>query len=291
MIKKEKGGGYMRILSLNELSSTDFFIRDLEIFPESWTKRNSFTKYENTPRPCSAFFLVATDIRVTFFPKRGVPITASEGDLVYIPSEILYHVVVEGGSENRIDTYTLNFRLSDEAGKSLLFSNRITLIAKDSHRRLETYLGELNNEMHRVTLSNENKGTLQARAIFYRILDGIMQKALSKESFYPIRIGMNALQNEWNQNVPIATYAKLSGVSETYFYRCFRKSTGKSPVEYRNALRLSNAETMLRKTDMKISEISETVGFEDQFYFCRIFSSVFGTSPQKYRLKALTKEK
>ena len=247
----------MRILSLNELSSTDFFIRDLEIFPESWTKRNSFTKYENTPRPCSAFFLVATDIRVTFFPKRGVPITASEGDLVYIPSEILYHVVVEGGSENRIDTY----------------------------------LGELNNEMHRVTLSNENKGTLQARAIFYRILDGIMQKALSKESFYPIRIGMNALQNEWNQNVPIATYAKLSGVSETYFYRCFRKSTGKSPVEYRNALRLSNAETMLRKTDMKISEISETVGFEDQFYFCRIFSSVFGTSPQKYRLKALTKEK
>ena len=123
------------------------------------------------------------------------------------------------------------------------------------------------------------------RALVYRILDILAATDPQNDAvYYPIRVGVEALKNEWNQNKPIAEYAALSGVSETYFYRCFRRFSGKSPIEYRNTLRLSNAETMLRKTDMKIAEISETVGFEDPFYFCRIFSKTFGVSPQKYRL-------
>lgn len=274
----------MRTLSPESLVSTDFFIRDLEIFPESWTRRNSFSQYEQTPRPISAFFLVATDICVTFYPTRGRRITARQGDLIYIPAGITYHVLVEGGSENRIDTYTLNFCLLDDAKAPLLFSERIEVIARDEKRRLETHLSELNNEMHRTDTSKVPHGTLRARSLFYRILEFLTQEAPRAEAFYyPIREGAERLKNEWNQNKPIAVYAALSGVSETYFYRCFRRFSGKSPIEYRNTLRLSNAETMLRQTDMKVAEIAETVGFEDPFYFCRIFSKVFGLSPQKYR--------
>ena len=34
---------------------------------------------------------------------------------------------------------------------------------------------------------------------------------------------------------------------------------------------------------MQIKEISETIGFDDPFYFCRLFSEVYGISPKHYR--------
>jgi AraC-like DNA-binding protein len=105
----------------------------------------------------------------------------------------------------------------------------------------------------------------------------------SNDAYYPIRKGIDALGEEWNKNERIEKYADLCGVSATYFYRCFRRWSGKSPVEYRNTLRLSNAESLLRCTDMRIGEISELVGFEDPFYFCRLFRERFGASPQGYR--------
>ncbi len=274
----------MRILSPDALAETDFWIRDAEIFPESWTKRHQFSAYAETPRPSSALFLVATDIRVTFYPQSGTPTVAEQGALVWIPEASLYRVTVEGGSENRIDTYTLNLRLLDAEGIPLLFSDRILVLSRDKNQRLESRFGSLNNEMHRKGVSGSSRGTLKVRALIYGILDLLAASDPEAEGvLYPIRAGVEALKNEWNQNKPIRAYAALSGVSETYFYRCFRRFSGKSPIEYRNTLRLSNAETMLRKTDMKIREISETVGFEDPFYFCRLFSKAFGVSPQKYR--------
>lgn len=274
----------MRILSPDMLAETDFWIRDAEIFPESWTKRHHFSAYEDSVRPTSALFLVATDIRVTLYPRSGTPTVAEQGALVWIPEGSRYHVTVEGGSENRIDTYTLNLRLLDTEGVPLLFSDRILVLSKDKNQRLESRFGSLNNEMHRKEIQKARCGSLKVRSLIYGILDLLAASDPEAESvLYPIRAGVEALKNEWNQNKPISAYAALSGVSETYFYRCFRRFSGKSPIEYRNTLRLSNAETMLRKTDMKVSEISETVGFEDPFYFCRIFTKAFGVSPQKYR--------
>ena len=78
-------------------------------------------------------------------------------------------------------------------------------------------------------------------------------------------------------------YAALCGISIAYFYRCFRKWSGKSPVEYRNLLRLSNAEAMLRNSDMRMGEIASLIGFDDPFYFCRVFAKQYGMSPRAYR--------
>jgi AraC-like DNA-binding protein len=275
----------MRTVSPLALSSLDFFVRDTELFPESWTHRHSFSAYADTPRPVSALFLVATDIRVTFYPRRGEPVTATRGDLFFIPEGTRYSVKVAGGSENRIDTYTLNFRLLDPSGESLLFSERISPVARDERRHIEAQLGALGNALHRIDRHGElREGGFAVRAELFRLFDLLASPERETDSeYYPIRAGVEALKNEWNLNRRIAEYAALSGVSETYFYRCFRRFSGKSPIEYRNMLRLSHAEAMLRRTEMRVSEIAQTVGFDDPFYFCRLFSKTFGASPRKYR--------
>ena len=98
---------------------------------------------------------------------------------------------------------------------------------------------------------------------------------------------MEALRQNWNKNDKIDEYAALCGMSPGYFYNVFKKWSGKSPVEYRNLLRVSNACSMLARTDMPISEIAALVGFSEQFYFCRVFRKITGLSPLEYRKQHL----
>ncbi len=278
----------MRLIDLEEFSHIDSRFSGLEVFPESWTKRHSFAQYQELPRPCSALFLVCTDIRVTFYPRGEKSVQAGKGDLVWIPSGICYHVEVEGGTESHIDTYTMNFCLYDGEGEELLVSDRIGIMAHGEVPLLERHINAISGEIHRTerSMTPEQRNFLKIKSEFYALWDAVVQSVgTDRDAYYPIRNGVEAMKNEWNQNRNIAYYAALCGISPTYFYRCFRRWAGKSPVEYRNMIRLSNAETMLRYTDMKINEISETVGYEDPFYFCRIFSAHFGISPTQYRKK------
>jgi AraC-like DNA-binding protein len=42
---------------------------------------------------------------------------------------------------------------------------------------------------------------------------------------------------------------------------------------------------LLRETDLSVKEIANRLGYEDQFYFSRLFKLVNGISPRAYRLK------
>lgn len=260
-------------------------IRFLEpaVFAESWSKRKSFALYKHVPRPASAFFFVCTDLTMTFFEQGGRTVTARKGDAVYLPEGALYRAEVSGNATDEIDTYTVNCRLFDDSGESVRLSDGITLLAHVEDNGLSLRVAALERAV-RQTDGSEGRNLLRINAAFYSLLDAVVT-ATSTESgaYYPIRVGAEALRAEWNRNERIEKYAELCGISNAYFYRSFRAWSGKSPVEYRNHLRLSNAETMLRYTDMRVSEISERVGFDDPFYFCRIFTRRFGVSPQNYR--------
>jgi len=174
----------------------------------------------------------------------------------------------------------------DEFRNEILLSNSIALIAHCTDNRQEIYLKNLYDVFHQVKEFSfgGRRNLAKIKGEFFLLLDLIETSVSQNDDFYyPIRKGAKAFCEEWNQNKKVEEYAKMSGVSVTYFYRCFRKWSGNSPVEYRNMLRLSNAESFLRCTDMKIQEIATTIGFEDPFYFCRLFSEVYGVSPKHYR--------
>lgn len=269
----------MKIIAMSELCRIHSDFQNLEVFAENWSKRKSFSLYKDYPRPCCALFFICTDIHATFYPKLGRPITAGTGDVVYIPQGMLYHVHVEGNTVDCIDTYTVNFRLLDEHGEALMLSDSITSLAHAQNNSFEFHASKLYKSVQQM-----ERNFLKTKADFYSLLDSVASSTTThSSSYYPIRRGADALLNEWNQNKKIETYAAMCDVSSAYFYQCFREWTGKSPVEYRNLIRLTNAETMLRYTEMRINEISEQIGFEDPFYFCRLFAKHFGCSPKEYR--------
>ena len=268
----------MRILPLAELAKEQIHFDTPEVFPEVWTTRKSFALYKSTPRPCSALFYVKREIRAHFYPQAGERITARKGDVVYIPEGSLYHVQIEGGVAGGIDTYTINHTLRDEWGEKVLLANGITLLCERTEGALDMHFQKLSEAVHHAA------GNLRICSCTYGLLDALVTAADGESNaYYAIRAGVERLREEWFRNEKIEVYAALCGMSNAYFYRLFRAWSGQSPIEYRNTLRLSQAEAMLRNTDMQIKEIAETVGFEDSFYFSRVFAQYFGVSPKKYR--------
>jgi AraC-like DNA-binding protein len=91
---------------------------------------------------------------------------------------------------------------------------------------------------------------------------------------------------EQTRDMPLEDIAKSLNISYTSFRRTFREHTGASPHQYRLHLKISGARELLRRTDLRVKEISYRCGFDDEQYFCRIFKRQTGNTPVEFRARS-----
>ena len=84
-------------------------------------------------------------------------------------------------------------------------------------------------------------------------------------------------------SVDLATLASVAGVSIHHFARGFKQSAGVTPHHYLTRMRVEQAQDMLARTDLSLSEIAYAVGFSDQSHLARHFRQVLGTTPGQFR--------
>lgn len=75
----------------------------------------------------------------------------------------------------------------------------------------------------------------------------------------------------------------LTGKSHEHVSRTFRKIFGQSPSAYINRLRMEFAARNLEESNASIIDIALDCGTEDLSHFYKLFRSVYGTTPRKYR--------
>ena len=73
------------------------------------------------------------------------------------------------------------------------------------------------------------------------------------------------------------------GLSPDYLGKTFKKVEGKAFSDYVMQVRMEKAATLLQDIQYKIYEISDMVGYSNQFNFTRAFKSYFNKSPREYR--------
>ena len=95
----------------------------------------------------------------------------------------------------------------------------------------------------------------------------------------------SAMHDWQNLSGGLSRFIELSGVTVQHLSRVLKASTGQSPTEYINALRLKRAATLLRGTDLTISEIALDCGFQNLPYFYKIFQQKYGATPRGFRLR------
>lgn len=89
-------------------------------------------------------------------------------------------------------------------------------------------------------------------------------------------------ENIGNPELDVNKIADLMHLSRPTLYRKIRAISDLTPNELIKISRLKKAAELLLQGNMKIYEISETVGFSSQSYFWSAFIKQFGMSPSKY---------
>jgi AraC-like DNA-binding protein/ligand-binding sensor protein len=87
----------------------------------------------------------------------------------------------------------------------------------------------------------------------------------------------------YTRKISLQEIAGAAGLSAPYFSTIFKEEMGENLSAYLNRLRVEKAGHMLTETDLTLSEIALSCGFEDQSWFSKIFKSYAGISPGKYR--------
>lgn len=77
--------------------------------------------------------------------------------------------------------------------------------------------------------------------------------------------------------------AKSIGLSRSHISLIFKEETGHSPIDFFTHLKIQNSCSFLKYSDTPIKEISSYFGYEDQYYFSRVFKKIMGISPLQYR--------
>lgn len=77
--------------------------------------------------------------------------------------------------------------------------------------------------------------------------------------------------------------AKPFSYSASHYTAIFKKKTGMSPIDYFIKMKMHYACQLLSQSKLKIKQIAEKVGYDDPYYFSRLFKQVMNESPKDYR--------
>ena len=92
------------------------------------------------------------------------------------------------------------------------------------------------------------------------------------------------MRKELASRLNVEDLAARQNLSASHFSSLFRKGTGMSPMDYFIHLKLQRACLLLYSSDIKIKNVAEAVGYEDPYYFSRLFKKYLNISPDHYRV-------
>lgn len=93
------------------------------------------------------------------------------------------------------------------------------------------------------------------------------------------------MEQNYYRNIRIAEIAEAIGLDRSYLGSLFKKHLNVSMQGFLADLRMTKACRLLRNADLRIADVSRSVGYSDQLQFSKVFKTHTGFSPREYRRK------
>lgn len=105
----------------------------------------------------------------------------------------------------------------------------------------------------------------------------------NKKKNYLLTTTIQFMNQKIHEDLTLTELTKKFNVSSSYLNTIFKEETGKSPIEFFIKLKMDEACNLLRISKIKISNIAVELGYQDAYYFSRLFKKYIGMPPKNYR--------
>jgi len=103
-------------------------------------------------------------------------------------------------------------------------------------------------------------------------------------SKHKLKQALEYINDRFSENVSLAEISAELGMSQYYFCRLFKQSTGMTPHAYLIQQRVERSKQLLKQTEWTINNIAIECGFANPSHFAKCFRRYTGISPKQFRM-------
>ena len=236
-----------------------------------------YTKYIDgiyyKPRETHGFvFYLSGKCKYVF--RCGVSFVAEKNMFLYLPKGEVYEIHPECDCSCILINLDTENKLSEQPFGALLPSyakihDRFCRAVNVFFRQKKGYMADLQSEAYKIIslVQSEQSNSYITQSTYKRIEPAVVYIS----------------NNYHDPSLTITKLSELCSMSERYFGRLFCSYYGVYPKQFIMNLRLELARSLLSSSDESIAHISDTCGFQNQYYFSRFFKRATGLTPSEYR--------
>ena len=215
-------------------------------------------------------YIVSGQMCDEFVSEERQSILAGAGELIFIPCGSIYTgTYLEGNTKIKLVQFDID---------SGTLPEYLSLPVKIELPRA----GELIEDFFKPTENHIASHPFYYLSCLYRLLWQIDEAYSSiPKKYRKLQAALSELTEHSEDNQTVSHYANLCNMSEVNFRRLFREYTGRTPIEYRNDIRLGNAKNKLRSGEYNVSEVADLCGFSNLSFFIRLYKQKYGYTPKK----------
>jgi len=208
----------------------------------------------------------------------GQPYDVEKGDLLCIPKNSRRAAITD--SCNLMVNFAANFQFYDLKGEDAKLPFPVVSKVGVQDELISLYK-ELSIEWLRKSPGYKIKVQAIFLSILHRYFTMIYYKSYSDPVDSRIQKALNYIHDHYLNPITLDDLAILTGLNPIYFGNLFKKYMGVSVKRYINQVRINQSENMLLTGEFLVREVALKCGFEDMFYFSKVFKEVKGFSPSK----------
>lgn len=183
-----------------------------------------------------------------------------EGETLYIPRRIPYRAEYTK-SDTTIKTIT--FYVDEERLPSYISAMPIKKSSKEYASVFDSITGiNMRNTLFLASKAYELLYLMQSKRRLY---------TKTQKKLFP---ALNEIYEKYNEKKPVSYYADMCNMSESNFRKLFREITGKSPIEFRNMLRVEEAKKLIESGGFTVEEAAWYVGFNNMSFFYELYNKI-----------------
>lgn len=230
----------------------------------------------------------------------------------------LIHFVTKGSGKFYIDDLT--FEVKENQG-FLICPGDVTYYEADENTpwnyiwvgfngiKASEYIRQLGLDKHNPVINTKNSNLVieylnkifestkleQAREIrmlgyLYLFLSVLIEESNVKEpsnyKYEYIQKAIEYIEMNYSRSISIKNIAEHIGLNRSYFSSLFKTSLNITPENFLIQYRVNKACELLKQNkNLRIADVSRSVGYEDQLAFSKTFKKVKGYSPSEYLMK------
>jgi AraC-like DNA-binding protein len=139
-------------------------------------------------------------------------------------------------------------------------------------------------------IASPTKHPVHAESLVGSLLTGLLDIPAVDEEDWQYKLSqaqmtklVHRANDEGGLRLSVAEMAATVGLSESWFNRVFKNTTGQTPLQWQLGRRVELAQQIMLETDMTVTDVAARLGFTDQAHLTKTFRQVVGDTPAAWR--------